>query len=206
MAPSPVTAVELRDRLRRVRADVEVVGIEIDPERVAAAAALAGDGLSFRVGGFEVPLEHGERPIIVRAFNVLRQYDEVEVPAHWHLVCSRLAPDGLFVDGTCDEIGRRASWIALTPAGPSSASRCPGASRASTGPPASPSASPKALIHRNVPGEARCTGCSPTSTRLRARGRLCRIWRPASASLLRPAPCKTGAGRCGIPSAGDLVS
>lgn len=150
---SPVTAVELRDRLRRVRADVEVVGIEIDPERVAAAAALAGDGLSFRVGGFEVPLERGERPIIVRAFNVLRQYDEVEVPAHWHLVCSRLAPDGLFVDGTCDEIGRRASWIALTPAGPLSLTlswRLAGLDR----PSGIAERLPKALIHRNVPGEA----------------------------------------------------
>ena len=34
---TPVTAVELLDRLRRVRPDVEVVGIEIDPSRVAAA-------------------------------------------------------------------------------------------------------------------------------------------------------------------------
>ena len=31
---SPVTAVELHDRLRRVRPDVQVVGIEIEPERV----------------------------------------------------------------------------------------------------------------------------------------------------------------------------
>jgi hypothetical protein len=52
---SPVTAVELHDRLRRVRPDVRVVGIEIDPARVAAAAPLAREGLEFRVGGFEVP-------------------------------------------------------------------------------------------------------------------------------------------------------
>lgn len=52
---SPVTAVELRERLRRVRADVEVVGIEIDPVRVAAAQAVtlfgaespAGDAAEF---------------------------------------------------------------------------------------------------------------------------------------------------------------
>ena len=36
---SPVTAVELHDRLRRVRADVQVVGIEIDPARVRAPAS-----------------------------------------------------------------------------------------------------------------------------------------------------------------------
>ncbi len=38
---TPVTAVELHDRLRRVRSDVEVVGLEIDPARVAAAQPLA---------------------------------------------------------------------------------------------------------------------------------------------------------------------
>ena len=34
---SPVTTVELADRLRAVRPDVQVVGLEISPERVAAA-------------------------------------------------------------------------------------------------------------------------------------------------------------------------
>ena len=34
---SPVTAVELLARLRRHRPDVEVLGLEIDPERVVAA-------------------------------------------------------------------------------------------------------------------------------------------------------------------------
>ena len=149
---SPVTAVELRERLRRVRADVEVVGIEIDPVRVAAAQALAGPGLSFRRGGFEIPLDGDARPVIVRAFNVLRQYDEAHVPAHWALVRSRLAPDGLFVDGTCDEIGRRATWVALEPAGPVSLTlswRLRGLERPSE----IAERLPKALIHRNVVGE-----------------------------------------------------
>ena len=49
---------KLRDRLRvHVRPDAQVVGIEIDPQRVADAQPLAGDGLSFRYGGFEVPLD-----------------------------------------------------------------------------------------------------------------------------------------------------
>lgn len=69
---SPVTTVELHDRLRRVRPDVRVVGIETDPARVAAAQSLAREGLCFALGGFEVPLPEGERPTVVRAFNVLR--------------------------------------------------------------------------------------------------------------------------------------
>jgi hypothetical protein len=149
---TPVTAVELRDRLRAVRADLEVVGIEIDPARVAAAAVLAGAGLSFGLGGFEVPLPLGRRPVVVRALNVLRQYDDSEVAAAWAAVRARLAPGGLLVDGTCDEIGRRATWIAVTADGPVSltlSTRLAGLDRPSE----LAERLPKALIHLNVPGE-----------------------------------------------------
>jgi hypothetical protein len=146
-----VTAVELLERLRRVRPDVSVVGLEIDPARVAAALPLARPGLSFALGGFELPLP--EPPVVVRAFNVLRQYPEEEVAAAWATVRSRLAPDGLLVDGTCDEIGRRASWVAVTAAdGPVSLTlslRLAGLEH----PAEVAERLPKALIHRNVPGE-----------------------------------------------------
>lgn len=116
---SPVTTLELRDRLRAVRPDVRVVGVEIDPARVAAARDLADETLLFVLGGFELPLPGNGRPVLVRAFNVLRQYDEAEVPAAWATMLARLAPGGLVVDGTCDEIGRRAAWVALEAGGPS---------------------------------------------------------------------------------------
>ena len=150
---SPITAVELSDRLRRVRSDVEVVGIEIDPARVAAGRALERPGLRFRLGGFEVPLEAGARPVVVRAFNVLRQYDESAVADAWALTASRLAPGGLLVDGTCDELGRLATWVAVEPEGPVSLTlswRLRGLTR----PGVVAERLPKALIHRNVPGEA----------------------------------------------------
>src|SRR3954453_3220758 len=149
---SPVTAVELHDRLRRVRPDVQVVGIEIDPARVAAAKPLEREGLAFRLGGFEVPLDGAARPTVVRAFNVLRQYAEEEVPAAWARVQERLAPDGLLVDGTCDEIGRRAAWVAVDAAGPvilTISIRLGGLERPSD----VAERLPKSLIHRNVPGE-----------------------------------------------------
>ncbi len=155
---SPVTSVELHDRLRRVRRDVEVVGIEIDPARVAAAQPLSRrgpSGLSFRLGGFELPLDGGTQaaaPVLVRAFNVLRQYDESAVEGIWDLLRRRLAPDGLLVDGTCDEIGRVASWVAVDRSGPVSLSvslRLAGLGQPST----VAERLPKALIHRNVPGE-----------------------------------------------------
>jgi hypothetical protein len=149
---SPVTALELHDRLRRVRPDVEVVGIEIDPARVAAARPLERPGLRFALGGFEVPLPSGARPVVVRAFNVLRQYDESAVAEAWATTVGRLAPDGLLVDGTCDELGRLATWVAVTAEGPASLSlslRLRGLER----PGVVAERLPKALIHRNVPGE-----------------------------------------------------
>ncbi|MDA8434587.1 MAG: hypothetical protein M0Z98_01220 [Actinomycetales bacterium] len=144
---------DLRDRLRTVRPDVEVVGIEIDPARVAAAAPYADGTLSFRRGGFEVPLE-GRSAVVIRAFNVLRQYDESEVGAAWTAMTARLAPGGLLVEGTCDELGRHAWWVALdagaaVPRSLTLSTRLAGLDRPSD----LAERLPKALIHRNVPGE-----------------------------------------------------
>ncbi len=146
------TSLELLERLRRVRPDTRVVGIEIDPERVRAAAPFAREGLSFRQGGFEIPLDADARPAVIRAANVLRQYDEAEVPAAWALLQSRLQPGGLLVEGTCSELGRVASWVALDPEGPRTLTVA-----LHLGSVEHPSIVaerlPKALIHRNVPGE-----------------------------------------------------
>ena len=46
----PVTTLELAARLRAVRADVRVVGLEIHPDRVAPSR----DGVEFGLGGFEL--------------------------------------------------------------------------------------------------------------------------------------------------------
>lgn len=147
---APHTTIELAKRLSAEKQGIRVVGIEIDPERVAAALPFESDLVTFRRGGFEIPLE--EKPDIIRAFNVLRQYDESEVSEAWTLVTSRLTHGGLFVDGTCDEIGRVATWVALTPEGPDSFTVA-----LRLGDLESPSIAAerlvKALIHRNVPGE-----------------------------------------------------
>ncbi|TWP39075.1 class I SAM-dependent methyltransferase [Leekyejoonella antrihumi] len=147
---SPVTAVELHQRLRRVRADAQVVGLEIDLDRVRAALPLERPGLTFRHGGFEIPVPGQVE--VVRAFNVLRQYDESQVRGAWDRVRERLAPRGLLVDGTCDEIGRLSSWIAVDHIGPISLTisvRLAGLEDPSI----VAERLPKALIHRNVPGE-----------------------------------------------------
>lgn len=147
---SHVTTTELFLRLRRIRPDVEVVGVEIDPVRVAAARPYQRPGLSFAYGGFELPVDRP--PLIVRAFNVLRQYDEARAFEAWDLLRSRLAPHGVIVEGTCSEVGHRASWVALDAAGPRTVTLA--ARLAGFGSPADLAERlPKTLIHRNVPGE-----------------------------------------------------
>ena len=147
---SPATAVELFERLSVIRPEVQVVGVEIEPERVRLAKELERPGLSFRLGGFELPVPG--RPVLVRAFNVLRQYEEADVEGIWRLVQGRLARSGLFIDGTCDEIGRRVTWVALDAEGPLSLSVSMRFGSFNL-PSDVAERLPKALIHRNVPGE-----------------------------------------------------
>jgi hypothetical protein len=149
---SPVTTVELFERLRVARPDVRVVGLEIDQARVDAALPYQRDGLRFARGGFELPLPGRRSPLLVRAFNVLRQYPESEVAPTWRMLCDRLAPGGLLVEGTCDELGRLACWVTLDAAGPRTLTMAARLASLSS-PAALAERLPKALIHRNVPGE-----------------------------------------------------
>lgn len=161
---SGVTAFELADRLRRARRDVRVLGLEIEPGRVRTAEAqlaeiragrtsFASDlPVSFALGGFEMPVPGGGSPAVIRAFNVLRQYDESEVAAAWSRMTGRLAPGGLLVEGTCDELGRIASWVGLADGGPRTFTISLRL-RDLDAPSVVAERLPKALIHRNVPGE-----------------------------------------------------
>ena len=142
---SHTTTVEWARWLRTTCPNVDVLGLEIDPARVLPPR----DGVRFALGGFELA---GHRPHLVRAFNVLRQYDVAQVQDAWATVTSRLAPGGLFLEGTCDEIGRRASWILLDKDGPQTLTLAwdPWAvSRPSD----VAERLPKVLISRNTPGE-----------------------------------------------------
>ena len=146
----PVTTLELAARLRSVRDDVRVVGLEIDPDRVRGAHAAAGaTPVEFALGGFELA---SLRPTLVRAFNVLRQYDVESVPDAWSEMTARLAPGGLILDGTCDELGRRCCWLLLDADGPLTLTlACD--PFAIERPSDLAERLPKALIHHNVPGQ-----------------------------------------------------
>jgi hypothetical protein len=141
----PVTTLELAARLRPVRAGIRVVGLEIHPERVVPSR----DGVEFGLGGFELA---GLQPVLVRAFNVLRQYPLDEVPAAWSAMRTRLAPGGLIIDGTCDELGRRCCWVLLDADGPVSLTLAcdPFAIEL---PSDLAERLPKVLIHHNIAGQ-----------------------------------------------------
>jgi hypothetical protein len=167
---TPVTAVELHQRLRQVRPDLEVLGLEIDQERVDAAQHATTDGLSFRRGGFELG---GTRPLVIRAFNVLRQYDETPAAQAWSTMRAGLQDHGILVEGTCDEIGRRAAWVTLDREGPRTLTLAAHV-QVLERPSELAERLPKALIHHNYPGtrvhallkalDAAWDSCAPYAT------------------------------------------
>lgn len=161
---SVVTTLELHERLSKVRPDVEIIGIEIDPARVVTAQQTLLDvreghthfapdlRVEIAQGGFEIPLPPGRKAAVIRAFNVLRQYDESQVSDAWSRMCEQLQPEGVLIEGTCDEIGRVASWITVSKRGPRTltlALRMSGLENPSI----VAERLPKALIHHNIPGE-----------------------------------------------------
>ena len=156
-----VTPGELHQRLRQSFPLVRTLGVEIDPERVRAALPWRTAGLDFALGGFEVPTPGGECPVLIRAYNVLRQYDVAQVPAAWQRMLDRLAPDGYLIEGTCDEIGKKCVWVTIpaTPGTGTAAAAVPETLTISVDtsfisqPSDVADRLPKILIHRNVPGE-----------------------------------------------------
>jgi hypothetical protein len=145
---TPITAVELHARVRAVRPEARVVGVEIDQARVDAALPATCEGLSFVRGGFELA---GLRPLVVRALNVLRQYDEKAAARAWLTMREGLQDKGILLEGTCDEVGRRAAWVTLTRDGPQSLTLAAAVEHLDR-PSSLAERLPKALIHHNVPG------------------------------------------------------
>lgn len=193
---APDTCLESAAMFRRINPDLRVLGVEIDRERVEAARealGLGGTGLGrfgpvlrgrigsdqetsvqrtdFRHGGFNLPLDHDPRgnlqgARLVRAFNVLRQYEPEAVPAAWEAMGDGLLPGGLLVEGTSDPEGR--IWCAnllRRPQGPDQECWTPVQLRheglifhlrpgSDFDPEAFQAVLPKQLIHRMQAGEA----------------------------------------------------
>ena len=99
------TTLESAERFRRVNPNLKILGVEIDKERVEAALPFADEKTFFRLGGFNLPLKEGEHVRLIRAFNVLRQYEEKDfIPAYERLTQYVLS-SGLMIEGTSNPFG-----------------------------------------------------------------------------------------------------
>ncbi len=101
------TVLESAVHLGKLNPTLPLLGVEIDQERVNAGLPYQTELIQFRQGGFNVPLLAGESIRMMRAFNVLRQYEEGEVLPAWQTMAARMQPDGLILEGTSDPYGKR---------------------------------------------------------------------------------------------------
>ena len=99
------TTLESASRFRRLNPELRILGVEIDRERVAQALPFADEKTSFRLGGFNLPLKEGEHVRLIRAFNVLRQYEEKDVPPAYERLAEFVLPGGLMIEGTSNPFG-----------------------------------------------------------------------------------------------------
>ncbi len=99
------TTLESAERFRRVNPNLPILGVEIDKERVDAALPYADEITHFRLGGFNLPLQAGESVRLIRAFNVLRQYEEVDFVPAYERLAEYVLPGGLMIEGTSNPFG-----------------------------------------------------------------------------------------------------
>ena len=104
------TTLESAMRFRRLNPDLPILGVEIEKERVEAALPYADEKTFFRLGGFNLPLNEGEHVRLIRAFNVLRQYEEKDVAPAYDRLAQYVLPGGLMIEGTSTPYGQL--WVA----------------------------------------------------------------------------------------------
>lgn len=104
------TTLESAERFRRVNPNLPILGVEIDKERVDAAIPYADEITHFRLGGFNLPLQPAESVRLIRAFNVLRQYEENDFTPAYEQLAQYVLPGGLMIEGTSNPFG--SIWVA----------------------------------------------------------------------------------------------
>ena len=100
------TTLESAARFRRLNPDLPILGVEIEKERVEAALPYANEKTFFRLGGFNLPLKDGEHVRLIRAFNVLRQYEEKDFAPAYERLTQYMLPGGLMIEGTSTPYGQ----------------------------------------------------------------------------------------------------
>jgi hypothetical protein len=106
----PRTTLESAMRFRKLNPNLKILGVEIDKDRVEAAQPFADEKTFFRLGGFNLPLQVNERVRLIRAFNVLRQYEEKDFLPAYEKLAEYVLPNGLMIEGTSNPFG--SMWVA----------------------------------------------------------------------------------------------
>jgi hypothetical protein len=99
------TTLESAERFRRLNPELKILGVEIDKERVEAGLPFANEKTYFRLGGFNLPLQAEEHVRLIRAFNVLRQYQEKDFVPAYERLAEYVLPGGLMIEGTSNPFG-----------------------------------------------------------------------------------------------------
>jgi hypothetical protein len=99
----PHTTVETFERLRAHAPDLTVLGIDTDPDRVQAAMPYADEGLTFALAGFGLRLHRPAR--LIRAMNVLRQYNLEQIADAHNAWGSLLEENGVLLEGSSNKTG-----------------------------------------------------------------------------------------------------
>lgn len=102
------TALEMYQRLLPINPSIRLLGIEIDPVRVMNALPHVNPPhIDFRLGGFNlVDVLDGQQATLIRAYNVLRQYDESDVADALATLSDGLGEGGVLIEGTSTPTGR----------------------------------------------------------------------------------------------------
>src|SRR5690349_4815375 len=100
------TTLDSAARFRRANPDLKILGVEIEKDRVDAALPYADEKTFFRLGGFNLPLKEGEQVRFIRAFNVLRQYEEKDFAPAYERLAQYVLPGGLMIEGTSNAFGQ----------------------------------------------------------------------------------------------------
>jgi len=99
------TTLESAERFRRLNPNLKILGVEIDKERVESALPFADEKTFFRLGGFNLPLKQEEGVRLIRAFNVLRQYEEKDFAPAYERLAEYVLPGGMMIEGTSNPFG-----------------------------------------------------------------------------------------------------
>ncbi|TVQ91395.1 MAG: hypothetical protein EA397_10085 [Deltaproteobacteria bacterium] len=101
----PDATVELHRSLRERWPDVRTLGVDVVRHYVDDLLARQIEGVEARLGGEVLPLRPQERPVVVRAINLLRGARERDVTEGLQALAAPLARGGWLLEGSTDTEG-----------------------------------------------------------------------------------------------------